>query len=123
MKDDIQQAWSDSAKQLQQGMEENWARAMQSLQQMAQAAKPDPVGAGLPKIEFSPAKLQELQHTAFVLKEVDGQTTEEICKELAISSTNCWVLLYRARMSLRACLESGWFGKSQDAKPGKAKRR
>ena len=61
MKDDIQQAWSDSAKQLQQGMEENWARAMQSLQQMAQAAKPDPVGAGLPKIEFSPAKLQELQ--------------------------------------------------------------
>ena len=61
MKDDIQQAWSDSAKQLQQGMVENWTRAMQSLQQLAQAAKPDAVGAGLPKIEFSPAKLQELQ--------------------------------------------------------------
>ncbi len=61
MKDDIQQAWSDSAKQLQQGMVENWTRAMQSLQQLAQAAKPDAVGAGVPKIEFSPAKLQELQ--------------------------------------------------------------
>jgi len=61
VKDDIQQAWSDSAKQLQQGMAENWARAMRSLQQLAQAGKPDPVGAGVPKIEFSPAKLQELQ--------------------------------------------------------------
>ena len=59
----------------------------------------------------------------FMLREVHGMPTEEICKELAISSTNCWVLLYRARMSLRACLDAGWFGKSQGAKPGKAKRR
>jgi len=58
----------------------------------------------------------------FMLREVHGIPTEEICKELAISSTNCWVLLYRARMSLRACLDAGWFGKSQDAKPGKANR-
>ena len=24
--------------------------------------------------------------------------------------SNCWVILYRARMSLRECLETAWFG-------------
>jgi RNA polymerase sigma-70 factor (ECF subfamily) len=46
---------------------------------------------------------------AFVMREVMGMETAEICKELAITATNCWVLLYRARMALRACLEQGWF--------------
>jgi RNA polymerase sigma-70 factor, ECF subfamily len=45
----------------------------------------------------------------FVMREVLGIETGEICKELGISSSNCWVLLYRARMALRACLEQGWF--------------
>ena len=47
---------------------------------------------------------------AFMMREVMGMETTEICKELGITSTNCWVLLYRARMALRACLEAGWFG-------------
>lgn len=47
---------------------------------------------------------------AFTMREVLGMPTEDICKELAITPTNCWVLLYRARLSLRACLEAGWFG-------------
>ena len=38
-----------------------------------------------------------------------GFETEDICKELKISASNCWVMLYRARMSLRACLEQTWF--------------
>jgi RNA polymerase sigma-70 factor (ECF subfamily) len=45
----------------------------------------------------------------FVMREVMGVDTAEICKELAISPSNCWVMLYRARMSLRACLEKNWF--------------
>ena len=28
--------------------------------------------------------------------------------ELGITSTNCWVMLYRARMALRLCLEQTW---------------
>ena len=44
-----------------------------------------------------------------MMREVMGIETAEICKELAITATNCWVLLYRARMSLRACLEERWF--------------
>jgi RNA polymerase sigma-70 factor (ECF subfamily) len=52
------------------------------------------------------------QQTArvFAMRELMGLTTEEICKELGISSTNCWVILYRARMALRECLELNWFG-------------
>ncbi|MFM9968543.1 MAG: sigma-70 family RNA polymerase sigma factor [Burkholderiales bacterium] len=50
---------------------------------------------------------------AFMMREVMGMETGEICKELKITSTNCWVLLYRARMSLRACLEAGWFAGSK----------
>lgn len=46
---------------------------------------------------------------AFMMREVLGMETGEICKELGISATNCWVLLHRARMALRACLENSWF--------------
>jgi RNA polymerase sigma-70 factor (ECF subfamily) len=46
---------------------------------------------------------------AFTMREVMGIETEDICKELGISSSNCWVLIYRARMALRACLERTWF--------------
>ena len=48
----------------------------------------------------------------FVMREVMELSTEEICKELGITATNCWVMLHRARLSLRECLESKWFGKS-----------
>jgi RNA polymerase sigma-70 factor, ECF subfamily len=48
----------------------------------------------------------------FYLRELMGLETDEICKELSITATNCWVMLYRARMSLRQCLEVRWFGGS-----------
>ncbi|MCK0507682.1 sigma factor-like helix-turn-helix DNA-binding protein [Aromatoleum anaerobium] len=35
--------------------------------------------------------------------------TGEICQQLDISTSNCWVILHRARMGLRECLENGWF--------------
>jgi RNA polymerase sigma-70 factor (ECF subfamily) len=47
---------------------------------------------------------------AFMMREHLGLETAEICKELAITPTHCWVLLYRARMALRECLEKDWFG-------------
>ena len=47
--------------------------------------------------------------SAFMMRELLGLETEEICKELRITPSNCWVMLYRARMNLRACLERTWF--------------
>jgi RNA polymerase sigma-70 factor (ECF subfamily) len=46
---------------------------------------------------------------AFMMREFMDMSTEEICQELAISATNCWVLLHRARLSLRECLDTRWF--------------
>lgn len=45
----------------------------------------------------------------FRMREIMGVEVDEICKELSITSNNCWVLIYRARMSLRECLEKRWF--------------
>ena len=53
---------------------------------------------------------QKIAH-AFLMREHLGLETGEICKELAITPTHCWVLLYRARMALRECLEKDWFKK------------
>jgi len=44
----------------------------------------------------------------FSLRELMGLSTEEICRELDIKENNCWVILHRARLRLRACLQSGW---------------
>ncbi|SDL37434.1 RNA polymerase sigma-70 factor, ECF subfamily [Franzmannia pantelleriensis] len=44
----------------------------------------------------------------FSLRELMGLTTEEICRELDIKENNCWVILHRARLKLRDCLQQGW---------------
>ena len=46
------------------------------------------------------------QRMAFVLREVEGLPTDEICKILDITDTNFGVLLYRVRNRLRECLEA-----------------
>jgi RNA polymerase sigma-70 factor, ECF subfamily len=49
------------------------------------------------------------QREAFVLREVEGMETAEICKILDVSVTNLGVMIHRARTRLRECLESkGW---------------
>jgi len=46
--------------------------------------------------------------SAFTFREVDGLTSEEICELLSISVNNLWVILHRARLHLRNCLEVNW---------------
>jgi RNA polymerase sigma-70 factor (ECF subfamily) len=48
----------------------------------------------------------------FIMREVLELESEEICKELLITANNLWVILYRARMALRQCLEQNWFGQA-----------
>ena len=50
----------------------------------------------------------------FFKREIVGEDTQTICKEEGITASNCWVILHRARQSLRACLEMSWFGKAAD---------
>src|SRR5918994_3161009 len=48
--------------------------------------------------------------SAFTLREVDGLSSEEICEMLGITVNNLWVMLHRARLHLRNCLQMNWFG-------------
>ena len=48
--------------------------------------------------------------SAFTLREVDGLSSEEICEMLGIRVNNLWVMLHRARLHLRNCLQMNWFG-------------
>ncbi|MBU0498577.1 MAG: sigma-70 family RNA polymerase sigma factor [Gammaproteobacteria bacterium] len=45
----------------------------------------------------------------FMMREFLGLETGEICQELGMKANHCWVVLHRARMGLRLCLESDWF--------------
>jgi RNA polymerase sigma-70 factor (ECF subfamily) len=47
----------------------------------------------------------------FLMREWLELETEEICKELGCSTSNAWVMLYRARLRLRECLDLHWFGR------------
>jgi RNA polymerase sigma-70 factor (ECF subfamily) len=58
------------------------------------------------------AHLPDAQRAVFELREIDGFSTEELCKELNLSATNMLVLLHRARKKLRDCLETNWFRES-----------
>lgn len=56
-------------------------------------------------------KLPEKWAAAFTLKNMDDLDSEEICKELQISPSNYWVIMHRAKLQLRECMEMNWFGK------------
>ncbi len=52
------------------------------------------------------ARLRQLPSCAaqvFVLREVMGMDTAEVCSRLAITPSNCWVMHHRVRQRLRAC--------------------
>lgn len=53
--------------------------------------------------------LPEKYAMVFRLKTIQDFGTEEICKELDITSSNLWVIIHRARTQLRKCMEDNWF--------------
>ena len=54
-------------------------------------------------------KLPEKWSAAFTLKNMDDLESDEICKELEISPSNYWVIMHRAKLQLRECMEKNWF--------------
>jgi RNA polymerase sigma-70 factor (ECF subfamily) len=54
-------------------------------------------------LERSLTRLPSGAARVFVLRDVLGMDTEEVCRELAISVSNCCVMLHRARIRLRQC--------------------
>jgi len=55
------------------------------------------------------AKLPDRVATVFTMREIDDVPSKEICATLNITEANLWVMLHRARMALRQCLEVNFF--------------
>lgn len=86
------------------------------LQQPADAGNPAELAqqdAFLVAVQRCVDKLPKRIGQLFVLREVFGSDTDELCKDLQITPSNVWVQLYRARMMLRTCLENVGFGRAQ----------
>ena len=56
-------------------------------------------------------KLPEKWAAVFTLKNMDDLESDEICKELQIAPSNYWVIMHRAKLQLRECMDINWFGK------------
>lgn len=62
-------------------------------------------------LEKCKRKLNEIQLNLFSMKFLDEMESEEICKELEISSSNYWVLIHRIKLKIRKCIEKLFYGK------------
>ncbi len=65
------------------------------------------------------ACMDELPHRLsgmYRMRELEGATTGEICDRYQTKKSNCWVILHRARMLLRRCLEINWFDQAAKGK-------
>lgn len=56
-------------------------------------------------LQKMPSKLAPV----FMARFFDEEEAETICKVHGLSPSNYWVILHRARVMLRACLEKNWF--------------
>lgn len=62
-------------------------------------------------LEKCKRKLTQLQLSLFSMKFLDEIDSEEICKELEITSSNYWVLIHRIKLKIRKCIEKLFYGK------------
>ena len=53
-------------------------------------------------------KLPALWLSVFSMKHIDEETTDHICDQLKLSSSNFWVIIHRAKVNLRSCLQKHW---------------
>jgi RNA polymerase sigma-70 factor, ECF subfamily len=63
------------------------------------------------------SKLPQGIADAFFLRELDGMAADEIQDVLGITPANFWKRLHRARLLLRDCLETSWFGQRTKSSP------
>lgn len=57
------------------------------------------------------SKLKKIQEQIFSLKYLEDVDSAEICALLGITNQNYWVLMHRAKMQLRACIDKNWINK------------
>lgn len=65
-------------------------------------------------LESCTEKMPPAMGRVFLMREWLELSSDEICKELGLSTTNLYVTLHRARLRLRECLELNWFANRSD---------
>jgi len=71
--------------------------------------------AGLNQREFEDIlnacikKMPDKLKLIFMAKFMEEETADNICKEFDLSSSNYWVIIHRAKVLMRSCLEKNWF--------------
>lgn len=83
-------AWTEQAKPVEIGFESEKALENQDLKRI---------------LDICFGKLPEMWRMVFLLKHVDDEKSTNICKELKITPSNFWVIIHRAKLSLRDCLQ------------------
>lgn len=63
-------------------------------------------------LEACVSHLPPVQGRLFLMREWLELSSDEVCKELGLTSTNLYVQLHRARLRLRECLDLNWYGKA-----------
>lgn len=53
-------------------------------------------------------KLPALWLSVFTMKHLDDEPTDTICSDLRITPSNFWVIIHRAKLNLRECLQKNW---------------
>ena len=53
-------------------------------------------------------KLPVLWKAVFTMKHIDEEGTDIICAEMKLTPANFWVIIHRAKLNLRACLQKNW---------------
>jgi RNA polymerase sigma-70 factor (ECF subfamily) len=62
-------------------------------------------------IQFCIQKMPPRLIPVFIARFLDQEESELICKVLDISPSNYWVMIHRAKILMRSCLEKNWFFK------------
>jgi len=85
--------WNDQHRPAELGIEQLHALENKEFQRILQACM---------------KKLPALWLSVFSMKHIDEETTEMICSELKLTSSNFWVIIHRAKVNLRSCLQKNW---------------
>ena len=52
--------------------------------------------------------LPDKWRSLFILKVMEEMNNDEICKQMNCSTANLWVIMHRAKLRLRECIENKW---------------
>jgi RNA polymerase sigma-70 factor (ECF subfamily) len=87
---DKEGGWSESNKPLELGFEDEKALENKDLKRI---------------LNLCFEKLPDTWRMVFIMKHVEDEKSSNICKELKITPSNFWVIIHRAKLSLRDCLQ------------------